>query len=633
MAYPPGSDFSHLPPTSPLLACSSSESSADLSSSELDYTPSQRDLSLPPAAYQHYSNLRTTNKPQSPVEPKLVVRAASHFPHCCCEMDALHIAPSSPTCDECVQECEEGDCDVQLTEQCTDQCVVVPCHDTHHGLAPCDPTSSDICDFTCVDGTGCGALDNFVGRSHSLLGHSLNSSPQIDCCTDYRHFFTDMRPPHEQSNTFGWPPMADNAFQGYPTQPTGNSSFYSTSSSASTPQLVPSPASFVSSPQPPSTVPAAVSQQFSAVHHDPHGSAASLPCMWGNCTASFSSLNELVGHVNLEHLRLPATPASAAQLSQSPIDTTPQMRTQHQRVDNSNPLSCLWADCQLYGTPNSIPGPSSGQQTDNVLGLLANHLLQDHLGLAMRAPSAGGTPIPHDAVNLVQPHHSISTSSESDTVSKPSPASGPLTPAPEHDCSEPHAHVCHWTGCGQSFASCDALTAHITSMHVGGGKAHYDCYWDDCPRHGDSGFASKQKICRHLQSHTGHRPFQCKICQQNFSEAATLAQHMRRHTQEKPYVCDFPGCGKSFAITGALTIHKRTHNGHKPFKCTYCERAFAESSNLSKHLRTHTGARPYPCIEPGCTKSFARPDQLARHMIVHRKKDAKPTEIVIPVAS
>lgn len=110
----------------------------------------------------------------------------------------------------------------------------------------------------------------------------------------------------------------------------------------------------------------------------------------------------------------------------------------------------------------------------------------------------------------------------------------------------------------------------------------------------------------------------------------------------EPYVCDFPGCGKSFAITGALTIHKRTHNGHKPFKCTYCDRAFTESSNLSKHvsglsahtltpsvsdmsffpqLRTHTGVRPYPCTEPGCSKTFARPDQLARHMIVHKKRN------------
>ena len=39
-----------------------------------------------------------------------------------------------------------------------------------------------------------------------------------------------------------------------------------------------------------------------------------------------------------------------------------------------------------------------------------------------------------------------------------------------------------------------------------------------------------------------------------------------------------------------------------------------------KKLRTHTGARPYSCTHPGCAKTFARPDQLARHMSVHRKK-------------
>jgi hypothetical protein len=32
--------------------------------------------------------------------------------------------------------------------------------------------------------------------------------------------------------------------------------------------------------------------------------------------------------------------------------------------------------------------------------------------------------------------------------------------------------------------------------------------------------------------HTGHKPFQCKLCKQYFSEAATLQQHMRRHTHE-----------------------------------------------------------------------------------------------------
>lgn len=312
--------------------------------------------------------------------------------------------------------------------------------------------------------------------------------------------------------------------------------------------------------------------------------------MWGNCGATFATMYELVGHVNLQHLRLPSNAAVHQPSSQS-----------LPRNDPSS-LSCLWADCQVYPTPHSVPGPSMGNQTDNVLGILASHLLQDHLGLA---PS----PNPSNEAD----------SRRQESISPP--ISCPPTPAPEHDCSAPQAHVCRWSECGEGFSSCYALTTHINSAHVGSGKAHYDCYWEGCSRHGENGFASKQKICRHLQSHTGHRPFQCKICQQNFSEAATLAQHMRRHTQEKPYVCDFPGCGKSFAITGALTIHKRTHNGHKPFKCTFCDRAFTESSNLSKHLRTHTGVKPYLCAEPGCSKTFARPDQLARHMSVHRKKE------------
>ncbi|KAF7797258.1 hypothetical protein EIP86_008451 [Pleurotus ostreatoroseus] len=325
--------------------------------------------------------------------------------------------------------------------------------------------------------------------------------------------------------------MSENMFQGYTNQPTpGASGFYTHSPSEGTPQLVPSPSSFVSSPQPPPTsVPSTPSHQF-AIAHDTHPSHPILSCMWGNCTATFSTMNELVGHVNLEHLRLPSAPAASSAMDLTHIDT----RQQQQPFDASNPLSCLWANCQVYPTPASVPGPSSGNQTGNLLGVLANHLLQDHLGLSMRPPSASVPSLSHDALGFQQqpqPHHAhqhmhhtqqhaqvtpeqaqqnpqqalqqtpppIDTTDPEHDFSRDSPASGPLTPAPEHDCSEPHAHVCRWKDCGQSFASCDALTAHITSTHVGSGKAHYDCYWDNCQRHGDNGFASKQKICRHLQ--------------------------------------------------------------------------------------------------------------------------------------
>ena len=264
-------------------------------------------------------------------------------------------------------------------------------------------------------------------------------------------------------------------------------------------------------------------------------------CMWDTCGASFSSLSDLVGHVNLQHLCLPS-PAPPISAHSSEIQ---------QGLPNASieALSCLWGDCNLYSTPNCIPGPSTGNQVDAALNILASHLFQDHLGLPNNISMAHvpdtQPPPPSDSTygtGMLTPPHSAST--------PPSDFPGPMV----HECSG--THVCHWQACSQTFTSCNELTAHITSVHVGAGKAHYECFWDGCKRHGEHGFASKQKICRHiqvdqhsryffliqwidrslLQSHTGHRPFQCKVCKQNFSEAATLQQHMRRHTLESPFL-------------------------------------------------------------------------------------------------
>jgi uncharacterized Zn-finger protein len=305
----------------------------------------------------------------------------------------------------------------------------------------------------------------------------------------------------------------------------------------------------------------------------PQEPAVGYRCMWGGCNAVEPSSDALILHVNLHHLRS----LSSAQVSQ-------------QQNNLSNLLSCHWGDCQAYPTPASVPG-SSNNPVDAVIGVLINHLYQDHLGLQGSTASLSAITTPPAPVQHVVTRN-------------------PPTPPADHDCCSTSVHSCKWEGCAESFATCESLMEHLNASHVGSGKNHYDCYWGDCGRNGDKGFPSKQKICRHiqvgfvfrcvnklighLQSHTGHRPYQCKICNQNFSEAATLQQHMRRHTQEssyllsppferwsdkftEPYVCDFPGCNKAFAITGALTIHRRIHNGIKPFKCTYCDKCAASS--------------------------------------------------------
>ena len=210
---------------------------------------------------------------------------------------------------------------------------------------------------------------------------------------------------------------------------------------------------------------------------------------------------ELVGHVNLQHLRLPGSGPVPSQ-NNNPVPSALQSADKTNNPLQNTDFSCLWADCQQYPDASAIPGSSTSNPMDSALGILANHLLHDHLGLSSPllpqpqqqaditksiSPSTTWSPEP---TPLVSPPES----SKSSTLSP----SGPPTPAPEHDCSSP-SHVCRWIGCGQSFMTCDELTAHITANHVGGGKNHYDCYWEGCTRHGDSGFASKQKICRHLQ--------------------------------------------------------------------------------------------------------------------------------------
>lgn len=183
------------------------------------------------------------------------------------------------------------------------------------------------------------------------------------------------------------------------------------------------------------------------------------------------------------------------------------------------------------------------------------------------------------------------------------------------------AFICLWPGCTihTPFASTASLMDHLSEMHIPKGKDCYTCHWGGCGGKDGRVFKSRQKVLRHLQSHIGHKPFVCGVCNQAFSEAAPLTAHMRRHAQEKPFKCEHPGCGKSFAISSSLTIHMRTHNGEKPFVCPYCQKGFVEASNLTKHIRTHTGERPFACSHPGCGKKFSRPDQLKRHMTIHNK--------------
>ncbi|KAF8817535.1 hypothetical protein BYT27DRAFT_6816240 [Phlegmacium glaucopus] len=482
----------------------------------------------------------------------------------------------------------------ELTAQCTDQCVVIACSDPDHGEASCggggqhaqcDPICDEI--YNCND---CYGFDAF-----------------LQCCDEYQQKIGGSRQVPLDTPPFVWTPALDDFWcacgQSDPPKPPVNPERPADTSS----DVLSSPPP-VNDIQPPlfKVLPAAIDLSqptFQVESYSPQNFPKTQymhSCMWGNCNSSFSSLSELRDHVVLVHLE--SSPSQPATNSSPNYNITTQDNSQW-----SLDTPCPWNNCDNSYQPQSIfASPQS----------LYKHLMSDHLGAWSPVDNSSHfstptEPAKQDTFESVISHDGSSSSKNTPKVLGNSESS--------QDCNAP-THRCCWKDCSFYFSTCDELTSHIASDHVGSGKAHYECFWEGCPRNGDQGFQSKQKICRHVQSHTGHRPFQCSICDQRFSEAATLQQHIRRHTQEKPYVCDYPGCNKSFAITGALTIHKRTHNGDKPFRCSFCNRGFAESSNLSKHLRTHTGARPYTCEEPGCSKSFARPDQLTRHRGIHLKQ-------------
>ncbi|KGL83236.1 Krueppel-like factor 2, partial [Tinamus guttatus] len=56
---------------------------------------------------------------------------------------------------------------------------------------------------------------------------------------------------------------------------------------------------------------------------------------------------------------------------------------------------------------------------------------------------------------------------------------------------------------------------------------------------------------------------------------------------EKPYHCNWEGCGWKFARSDELTRHYRKHTGHRPFQCHLCERAFSRSDHLALHMKRH----------------------------------------------
>ena len=249
-----------------------------------------------------------------------------------------------------------------------------------------------------------------------------------------------------------------------------------------------------------------------ADHNEIFPSNSMTTCQWGQCDASFTSLDELVEHVNLHHLSSWETSAPASHkmsASRSPLTTISGSQKEDAPTDDSN-LSCHWRNCDKHPPkPHTCPLPYE-QWRD----LITVHIFHDHLGFPPGIIS-GDTEISQGGAN--------SQNSELDMLSTPtlSPTLSTLTahesgdivstPPEEYTDKNPPqtlemdtepskiSHRCLWLGCSESFDTCEDLTDHLSKVHVGGGRPVYECFWEGCTRNNDAGFGSRQKINRHLQ--------------------------------------------------------------------------------------------------------------------------------------
>lgn len=175
-------------------------------------------------------------------------------------------------------------------------------------------------------------------------------------------------------------------------------------------------------------------------------------------------------------------------------------------------------------------------------------------------------------------------------------------------------HKCHI--CDKKYRAPGALEVHLRA-HAG--IKPFEC--NEC----DKRCSSKTLLRIHLRRvHSGRKPFQCWHCGEPFTDNCYLKYHIQvKHTADRGKSLQCDKCEKTFVAAHRLKIHYRSHTGERPYPCKLCEKAFTCVELLNVHMTNkHINARKFKCSQ--CPRAFNVKGKLKDHeKTVHKPKVVK----------
>nr|CAD7430695.1 unnamed protein product [Timema monikensis] len=141
-------------------------------------------------------------------------------------------------------------------------------------------------------------------------------------------------------------------------------------------------------------------------------------------------------------------------------------------------------------------------------------------------------------------------------------------------------------------------------------KIHTDERPFECEECGRT-FKEKTILRKHLRIHYGERNYMCELCGKKFVSLENLGVHKYSHLDRAIMKMKCQFCEQKFATRQRLKKHIRTHSGERPHLCEVCCRGFSSKSHLERHKLTHTEEKRFYCNY--CNYSFIQKGNFKLH--------------------